>query len=279
MSVETFRFPSKTFLVGEYAILQGSRALLLGHPPLFESSFTSGAMAHPFHPESPAGLWLQKNPQSGEIRFQDPHFGKGGFGGSGAEFLSAWIVDQEVPAPDLPRAIFAWSAWEASREFPGSGADILVQSYGVNRKQPFFLLLDIERRNLTELFCPEQPKATLSLFHTGRKVATHEQKRPEQLPVQELDAIVERSATYLEQGMIDGLATELQAYGEKLAKLGLVAPHTAQALKALEGKKDVLAAKGCGAMGSDVILVLHKEEDLQEWAKENSLAPVGSFPV
>ncbi|MGZ3651866.1 MAG: hypothetical protein ACXWSC_11795, partial [Bdellovibrionota bacterium] len=228
------RFPSKTFLLGEYAILQGSNALLLGHGPYFSCSHEAGAAEAPFHPESPAGVWLKANPVEARLRLQDPHEGRGGYGGSGAEFLCAWSFEKNVPSPEHPRAIFAWSAWEDSRALPGSGsgADILVQAFGVNRPEPFFLEVDLVGRSLKEIY-PMRSQGQLSLFHTGRKVATHEQKTPPTLPVEELEDIVIRAGSWLEKGLFDGFAREVAAYGEKMASLGLVAPHTLQALAKL----------------------------------------------
>ena len=276
--MQTFRFPSKTFLLGEYAVLQGSSALLLGHGPHFTATHEpSAATDAPFHPESPAGLWLKSNPTAAKIRLQDPHEARGGYGGSGAEFLAAWSFEKNIPALDLPRAIFAWSAWEDSRGGGGSGADILVQAFGVNRLEPFFLEVDLLGRSLKEIY-PLRNQGLITLFHTGRKLATHEQKTPANLPLEEMEDMVLRAGSWLEKGLFEGFAREVQAYGEMLATLGLVAPHTAQALKSLAGKDEVFA-KGCGAMGADVILVVHRGADLEGWARENSLAETGTYPI
>ena len=119
----------------------------------------------------------------------------------------------------------------------------------------------------------------ISLFHTGKKVATHEAAVPASLPVEDMEHMVIRAGEWLERGLFEGFAREVGAYGEKLAELGLVAPHTTAALKGLASKKDVLAAKGCGAMGADVILVAHRGADLADWAQENYLALTGNYPV
>lgn len=272
-------FPSKTFILGEYAILQGSNALLMGHGPWFTASHESGTSASPFHPESPAGKWVSANPLEARIRFHDPHHGKGGYGGSGAEFLAAWSFEKNIPPPTHPRAIFAWSAWEDSRgSGAGSGADILTQAFGVNREETFFLEIDPVGRTLKEIYAMKN-QGEIALFHTGKKMATHEASIPANLPVEELEDMVIRAGTWLEQGLFEGFAREVNAYGEKLSALGLVAPHTARALEGLKGNENILAAKGCGAMGSDVILVAHRNADLTAWAQENSLALTGNYPV
>jgi hypothetical protein len=280
--MDTFRFPSKTFLLGEYAILQGSNALLFGHPPFFTATHEySQQPDSQFHPESPAGLWIKQNPFDLKIRLQDPHEGRGGYGASGAEFLAAWTPEKTVPLPEHPRAIFAWSAWEDSRPLPGSGsgADILTQAFGVNRAEPFFLEIDPVGRTLREIYARKHV-GSLSLFHTGKKLETRAAAVPASLPVEELEDMVLRACSYLESGLFDGFAKEVNAYGEKMASLGLVAPHTTAALSTVREIEGVKAAKGCGAMGADVILVVHAAgSDLAEWAEANSLALTGEFPI
>jgi hypothetical protein len=270
------KIPSKTFVLGEYAILQGSNALLMGHGPWFQVSYEPGNPASPFHVDSPAGKWLAANRTEAKIQFKDPHGGKGGYGGSGAEFLAAWAFEKEIPPVTHPRAILAWSAWEDSRPSSGSGADILTQAFGVNREDTFFLEIDPVSTTLKEIYAMKN-QGEISLFHTGKKVATHEAKVPPNLPVEELEDIVIRAGAWLERGLFDGFAKEVTAYGEKMASLGLVAPHTLAALKKMPD--GVLAAKGCGAMGSDVILVVHHGADLAAWAAENSLTLTGNYPV
>lgn len=265
----------------------------MGHGPWFTAAYETAAAASPFHPDSPAGKWLSANPVEARIQFHDPHQGKGGFGGSGAEFLAAWSFEKTVPPVQHPRAIFAWSAWEDSRPAAavalgdlggaasaaaGSGADILTQAFGVNREEAFFLEIDPLGRTLKEIYAMKN-QGEISLFHTGRKVATHEAAVPAKLPVEELEDMVIRAGEWLERGLFEAFAKEVNAYGAKLAELGLVAPHTVAALKGLAAHEQVLGAKGCGAMGSDVILVAHRGADLAAWAQENSLALTGTYPV
>ena len=84
--------PGKVFLGGEYLALTGGTALLAGIEPRFRMLVeeTSLEQKNPFHENSPAGkLWLkyQKQLAGYRVRFIDPFEGKGGFGGSTAEFV------------------------------------------------------------------------------------------------------------------------------------------------------------------------------------------------
>lgn len=271
----SLRFPSKTFILGEYAILETGEALLLGHGPWFEAEY--GGATHSFHPSSPAGQWLSTLPSSLALRFTDPHRGAGGFGGSGAEFLSAWSFERKIPSSWRERQAFAWAAWDDSRKFPGSGADILTQAWGVNYGKDFWLGIDTKNRALEPL--DSNFGLRLSLFSTGKKLATHThlQELPP-LPLEELwghvidgkEALRARSSTLF--------AAAMNGYGQCLAERGLLAEHSARALGALPQRK-VLASKGCGAMGADVLAVLHDGAELENWARENSLAEVRTLPV
>ncbi|HEY8279604.1 MAG TPA: hypothetical protein VIH99_08275 [Bdellovibrionota bacterium] len=266
--------PSKTFLLGEYAILEGCPALLLGHGPRFEAQLESaGPSASPFHPKSPAGLWLESHPFPGKISFRDPHEGRGGFGASGAEFVAAFRTTEMETEPEA----FAWKAWKASRDFPGSGADVLTQAFGLGVPGDFLLRVDLETRSLRQV--SKNAGLTLSLFHTGRKLPTHEHlKEKRKLPLSELSAMVKEGVDGLEKGDGPAFAYALSSYGDCLARFGLLAPHSESALETLPLER-VLAAKGCGAMGADVLLVAHHGADLAAWARANSLAPSGNFPV
>lgn len=274
------KFPGKTFLLGEYAVLKRGPAILLGHGPYFEADLVGGgATRNPFHPESPAGRWLARFPFAGSIDFSDPHRGAGGFGGSGAEFLAAWYSRREIPRSMAARVKAAQEAWQDSREFPGSGADILTQAYGVNADDAFLLHLDFGSAIPDIEPLDRRLGLNLSLFHTGRKLPTHEalsQLPP--LPQEELRDLVIEAAEALRGRNAKWFADAMQTYGETLAKAGLLASHSREALASLP-PTGVRAAKGCGAMGADVLAVLHTGANLGPWASANSLAEVARLPV
>ena len=123
--------PSKTFLMGEYAVLEGAPAILINTQPYFLFSITSqnhkGSMAlrhrlslpwsqtqqskkqvqgkktehiKKWSPlqvqaQSPAGQWLQQYPeikQAYHIKAYDPYKGQGGFGYSTAQFNVMYLL-------------------------------------------------------------------------------------------------------------------------------------------------------------------------------------------
>ena len=56
-------FPSKTFLIGEYAVMEGAPAILVNTQPRFKFHIQHPVKkkSHPFHKNSPAGLFIEEN--------------------------------------------------------------------------------------------------------------------------------------------------------------------------------------------------------------------------
>jgi mevalonate kinase len=264
----TLKVPSKTFLLGEYAILETGCALLIGHNPYFEFHFSPGS-SHPFPSGSPAQVWLEKNPAKLSITYSDPHRGKGGFGGSGAELLAAMEASGFQLSP--------FEIWNHTRDLPGSGADLLVQSYGQNKQKDFFLKLDLQKQTLEELIPNFQ--ATLSIFHTGKKVHTHSHlsEKPK-APISQLDQELKNALMAWNSREAKSFGSSLNRTHDILREAKLQASHTCEILARLP-RQSVLGAKGCGAMGSDVIVVFHQNASIANWAKENSLALITEISV
>jgi hypothetical protein len=264
----TLKVPSKTFLLGEYAILETGCALLIGHKPHFAFQFSAGS-SHPFAKGSPAQVWLTKNPPKFSISYSDPHKGIGGFGGSGAELLAAMEASGFSLSPS--------EIWKKTRDLPGSGADLLVQSFGRNQDRDFFLFLDLQKQTLEEKIPHFQ--ATLSIFHTGKKVPTHSHlsEKPK-APTDLLDQELKNALIAWSSGDAKSFGHSLNSTHQILKEAKLQASHTCVALANLP-RENVFGAKGSGAMGSDVIVVFHKNAPLANWAKENSLALITEISV
>ena len=66
----------------------------------------------------------------------------------------------------------------------------------------------------------------------------------------------------------------MRGFGKVLGETGRVADHSKKLLAELADCSGVRAAKGCGAMGSDVILVMHDRSavrDLHQFQERNAL--------
>lgn len=341
------QIPGKTFLVGEYLALAGGPSVVAMTRPCFEFSWTAIEkqstqpleLQHAFHTDSPAGRLLgelyKKRPDCSDYRitFHDPHFGKGGLGASTAEFIGAWAFEQwllskklENRADDTARREFVevlpnhrnevvpmWSSDRVGsgrfrdlldRYFQyvnvGSGADLVSQVAGG------IAVWDGVQDHMRRFSWPFSD-LSMTLFKTGRKLATHEHLASsvenQRLAVPE--SVRERGlgSTY-EPGFdssfevdmrewlkeaIQSLATSdadrfiasVRGTGRLLADSGRLAAHSQTVLDRLSDVRMVRAAKGCGAMGSDVILVLHDPGEssaqfLNNFAEVNGLTYAGS---
>ncbi len=275
-------FPSKTFLVGEYLALYGGPALVLTTAPTFDITIdkTSEPMRlNGIHGDSPAGKFINK--QSGRfsnqtITFTDPHQGAGGFGASSAQFAAVyqWLLQSDPLAdPDSIRQLLASyheCAWQG-QGLPPSGADLIAQFAGD------ICFFDRETFTVHTLTWP-WTTIEYRLIRTGHKIATHEH-------IQQLNAfahgrlyeLVERATQSLEQAQATTFVNAISHYHSALQDLGFVADHTLTLVEQICSVPGVLTAKGCGALGADVILAIVESEQIQSlenWLETKNLTSI-----
>jgi mevalonate kinase len=230
--------PSKTFLVGEYIVLQGGPALLLTTSPYFT-------------------LDTENN------YFIDPYQGLGGFGASSAKFVLAEKAKGHVDP---------WKIWQLYRVsgLLGSGADVIAQCEGG------IVFFHADKNIIEKLSWPFDDLA-VALIHTGKKLPTHDHlanlslKNP---AIIELDQLVISAYQAIKNNHVNHFIQSINNYTTKLLELGFVAEHTQDLLMTLQARDDVLAAKGCGAMGSDVVLALiptHQQQEFVAWTVKEQL--------
>ncbi len=261
------RIPGKTFLLGEYSVLQGGPAIVACTDPCFHlgaesidknttTDKTYSSKAHsPFHPESPAGKFINDHPK----HFQEWHFTwtspypEGGFGGSTAEFLACfrWHYSENHESFNLATLYKTYLKYAYNGVgIPPSGADLIAQT----QKNIAY----VHGTEWPETFEWTFPNITLLLLKTPYKLPTHEHLTTlgglpdlsalSQITQQGLEALKENNA----QNFIDAI----NHYAKNLAELGLTAEPTLKLMERLKKHSACLAIKGCGALGADVIAVL-----------------------
>ena len=257
-----FSAPSKTFLAGEYAVLNGGPALVLCTQPKFTFSAQSGSGRLTGIPEgSPAWTWLEKHKtlwRDWDLHFQDPHSGRGGFGASGAQFLFAHAlvalmgasVRQAVDGLDLQALLRDYRAISGGR---ASGADIVALATGrVTRV--------MEGMGGEQTPWP-YPELEFAVVRTGQKMPTHEHLAGlnlEELKV--LNASASQVAEAFGARSSSDFMSELRTFAKMLRALGLQA--TKPLLEEIEKEPWCIASKGCGALGADTLLVFFAPADL-----------------
>ncbi|GJM07141.1 MAG: hypothetical protein DHS20C10_08750 [marine bacterium B5-7] len=286
--------PSKTFLLGEYAVLEDLPGLILATEPRFTLTIGEKISPTPFHPESPAGRLLATQPLTTPYSFDDPHAGAGGLGASSAEFLLSWSTqhisgdelspnsssktvggrDSRHRAPGMASCVFLKKNLDTILELenafkrhtphqattPPSGYDIIGQLCG-----------DItyycrQTNTLDTLNWPFENLAYV-VIRTGHKLATHEHLKQLHKPnnINQLAEIVNTGHQAIKAANAEAFCTAINDYAEALSAAQLVAPHTQRLLTALKTLPYIRAAKGCGAMGADTVLAILNPQDMLEF--------------
>ncbi|MFA5959547.1 MAG: hypothetical protein WC785_03450 [Tatlockia sp.] len=246
--------PAKTFLVGEYAAVAGEPAILLTTSPCFELSFTENNTMQGIHPDSPAGQWWSHHRiDSCGLHWEDPYQGLGGLGASSAQFLGAYLASCHAlqVTPDYSALLDAYyqCAWNGEGLKP-SGYDMISQSQNrcvyIHKEQKKVECYDWVFKDIAFL-----------LVHSGQKLATHYHLRRAALPpLAQLVATVQQARRAFLRINSEKLICAINQYQKQLEAFSLVAPHTIRYVNDFRRSKDILAAKGCGALGSDVLLLI-----------------------
>lgn len=271
--------PSKTFLLGEYLALHGGPSLVITHFPRFELAITQANVPTVFgiSPDSPAGKYITDHQDDFArlaLTFQDPHQGKGGFGASTAQFLLTYAFINRF---SLPLAGEGWGegllrtylsyAWNGVGLKP-SGADLMAQATGK------ITLFAREPWRLEAYDWPFKEMGFL-LIKTRHKLATHQHLAA--LPAfksEKLYACMQTALQHFFASDEQGFANSVNHYAELLAQADLVSQDTLLLMAELKKIPGVLAAKGCGALGADTILILSKltaKPAVLTWAQEQGL--------
>jgi mevalonate kinase len=282
-----FSVAGKTFMAGEYLALTGGPALILATEPRFKLFVQPGLESqNPFHPQSPAGQFCKTHStffSQFQLRFEDP-YRVGGFGASSAQFalLHAFWQAKEEAFGESER-FFDWHqmlldyrslAYEGS---PPSGADVIG---AVSGGLTWFDRL----HGKLQTFAWPFSEHCFFVAHTGQKLATHEHLKNlgsfETAEFENAMQVIHRGLTLINfEEFLEGL----RSYRTQLEKQNRVVEFTLQKVKTLSQNQNVLFAKGCGAMGSDVILVFCRKEHSHEVssliAKEQLLIVADSSKV
>ncbi len=281
-----WHIPAKTFFLGEYCALHGKGALLVTTRPLFSMTLSLNSKPTSIHPDSPAGKYWKKQQHPWFLHWEDPYLGKGGMGASSAQFIGAYLAHcylENAPAnrEDMLTQFYS-CAWQEVGLKP-SGYDILAQS------QEGFVYINREQQ-LNKSYHWQFSDISFLLVHTGVKLATHQHL--ESLPSVDtgnLAGLVDVGILAFEKLDSSALIHAVNAYQKELQQLGFSSEHTQQLIRNFRTIPGVITAKGCGALGADVILLITEtkatenivclinEQGFQILASTNSINTQGFF--
>ena len=255
MIIKEWYIPAKTFLVGEYAVLKGFDALVLTTTPCFVLKLLDEPKTNGIHPESPAGvLWQQLGDPCYGLEFYDPYQGLGGLGASSAQFLGTFYAVQFLlqTSPTLFDLLNRyWScAWQGYGQKP-SGADLLAQT------KLGFIHVDLEKLHVKSIPWPFDELGCL-IVRTGNKLRTdrHLQTLANLSHVDSLGAIAANVIAALGRARSGEFIQGINSYHQILTEKKWVAPETLKLIQQITHQISVMAIKGCGAMGADMILIV-----------------------
>jgi mevalonate kinase len=268
--------PGKTFLVGEYAVLVGGRALGVATEPYFQTEFDDQHMTS-VHENSAAGLLLKSiGLTKMEINSVVSSYGVGGFGQSTAEFIATWFHNHTIRDSDVPtflKNIFnqyrdLFDIHPDLQKIKPSGADLITQLMG---KITYFDPEVIHSKSLNWAF----PEIDFDIISTGVKVATHEHLAT--LDLKSLEPLCDLSENVLSAYLSINQEQFLDSMNEwslKLIDLGLQHNHSLDLKQLLEKCPEVMLAKPNGALGADTITVFYKSANkytVREYLKNNNI--------
>lgn len=247
--------PAKTFFLGEYAATQAAPAIILTTMPCFEVNLTHTPQLDGIHPDSPAGrLWLKQGYMDKGLSWHDPYRGRGGLGASSAQYLGTWFAIQAIKNKRFSQEAMLNSyfqlAWHGMGVRP-SGYDVLAQS------REGCVYIHHQQKDYQTWSWPFDDLAFI-LIHSGQKIATHQhlQSLTFSHDILPLVTIVLSAKHAFESADSLGLINAVNAYHKALLQFDLVATHSRRQIGLLQMQTDVLAIKGCGALGADVLLLL-----------------------
>ena len=222
-----------------------------------------------FHPQSPAGQWLEQHPQiQYNIKPYDPHSFQGGFGFSSAQFNLVYLLsealkeDKVLEAGQIPEVnlLQMWTDYR-SLDFKGhtpSGVDVVSQWVGK------VCVFSLDPFNVDSLDWPFKD-LDFFLVRTGIKLDTWEHLREIKIGgFSELTDIAKGAILSVKNEDAKEFVLALNEYSACLEKKSLIHKNTSLFLNKLKKVKSIITAKGCGAMGAEVVVVFFDPKDKSE---------------
>jgi hypothetical protein len=263
--------PSKTFLIGEYVALEGGPALVVNTEPRFQLQIFHAGTSHPNSLGSGLNLKHVKHPalehvlsssffSDYEMFFSDPFEGRGGLGASSAMIAMAMAFRSWKESGDVD-ALSLLNELKKNSHFIGSGYDFCAQLTGG--------ITHIEKNKSICQAAPwPWPSHEVLLLRGPRKTITHEHLLDAKKDFSLLHKISEKAIVAYARSDFDGFINALDEFANEQIRLGLVIDETVNHVKVLKENSLVRHARGCGAMGSDILLVIVSRDRSESWDQE-----------
>ena len=268
MNVIEISCPAKTFLIGEYAVLDGGPAIVLNTKPRFICQIKKTNKPNPINipSESPAGQWIKRNPHDFHcVQMEWIHESKlikNGMGFSSAQFNIVYAYSYILREGHIDH-LKPQEVWRSYRSlqfngFKPSGADIITQWVGglsIFEQNPPHV------ETLTSYF----PHLECLILKTGESFKTYEYlKSFEMTDLSDLKKIAQSAVTAIKQKKQDQFISNINNYRKALLEKNYITQNSKKILQEIEKIKAIQAFKTCGAMGAETLVVFYdKQEDAE----------------
>ena len=274
MNVIEISCPAKTFLIGEYAVLDGGPAIILNTKPRFTCQFKKNHKSNSIDipsaigipSESPAGQWIKKNPHDFHcVQMEwthDPKLLGNGLGFSSAQFNIVYAYSFILRDGHIDH-LKPQEIWRSYRNlsfdgFKPSGADIITQWVGglsIFEQNPLHV----------ETLTSYLPDLECLVLKTGESFDTHKYlKEFEITDLSDLKQIAQSAITAIKQKKQDPFISAINEYRKTLINKGYVTTKSKELLKEIAKIKAIQAFKTCGAMGAETLVAFYnKSNDLE----------------
>lgn len=253
--------PAKCFLMGEYAVLDGHDALILTNMPAFTFLFAStlNPTKNPFHLKSPAGKFWQKHKevlQDYNVFVSDPYKGIGGGGLSSAEFIAVWTAFDYLNSGakesfSINKLFLDYLTFGSKSGIRHSGADVLAQVTGG--------LAHVHSQSLVDKVTWPFVDLDVVLIHTLKHCQTAKHLATSPKVPWELKEASDFSIQSFLHGDFVNFIKGIERFVGVQYQHKLLNENSWKYINQYIQVSGVFAAKGCGAMGEDVIAVFcHK---------------------
>lgn len=253
---KTIHIPSKTFLIGEYGVLSKGSCLLHLHEPYYKVS-SHGVESVSFHPKSPAGILTETLENKVKFSFEDPYNGSGGFGGSTAEVIAVLKMSNFSDELKTNEAYSLYMDLFKNNRTKPSGADFYGQYSCLNKAGQ--TLLFHQDKSKCELLNWPFKNISILIFKRDKKIQTQNHLDSLKLKEENIKALKEIT----QKAIVDFRSADINfflkvdEFTQTQHESGLLLNETLNDLKVIKSIDGVVTARGCGALGADVITVFY----------------------
>lgn len=261
------KIPSKSFLMGEYSVLSEGWCLVHLHDPSFKVYSEQKKRKSYFHPQSPAGVLFNslEDENKHDFTFEDPYRGSGGFGGSTAEVISVMKMSKKLKSLNPKDAFNLYMSLFKSKKVKPSGADFYGQYSCLNNTGSTLMF---KGGSLESSEIMDWPFSGVKVLILKRNKKINTQNHLESFSfsdkaLKELKQISKKAVDHFKSSNLEFFSM-VDEFTETQHRFNLLLKETLKELNIIKSIDGVVSARGCGALGADVVAVFYKADFSKE---------------